>query len=96
MTVTAALLALGAIARITRFLTSDVLFDPVRDRIERRFGSDSRICYLLSCPWCASIWVAAGVSWVAAAAGAITWAESVPFALLTSYMYGLLAQHLDD
>ena len=96
MTVTTALLAVGAVARITRFLNSDTLFDPIRNRIDLRCGQDSYISYLLACAWCASIWVSALVTTAAFAFGDSAWFQAPAFALSASYLYGLLAQHLDD
>lgn len=53
----AALLGFAIVARVTRFLNSDYLFEPVRDRIEG-WNKRGKIFYLITCPWCASIWVA--------------------------------------
>jgi hypothetical protein len=52
------LLTLGAVLRIVRFLNADVLAEPFRAWVERTFGVDSKPAYLVTCPWCASIWVA--------------------------------------
>lgn len=54
------LLAALATYRITRFVTADALFEPVRERLET-FCEDRgwhRGTYLLNCDWCLSIWVA--------------------------------------
>ena len=54
------LLAALATYRITRFITADALFEPVRERLEG-FCEDRgwhRAVYLLNCDWCLSIWVA--------------------------------------
>jgi hypothetical protein len=96
MSVSVFLLALGAVARLTRLLNSDVLAAPFRTRVERRFGSGSRVAYLMTCPWCASIWIAPPVVAAAAALGG-TWWFTFPAACLTvSYVYGLTASLLDD
>lgn len=57
----AAVLGYLIVARITRFLNSDYLAADFRAWVFRRFG-DSRTYYLVTCPWCASIWVALPVS----------------------------------
>ena len=90
------LLALGLTLRVTRFLNSDVLFEPVRDWIDERFGEASKIAYLISCPWCASIYVAA-----AAMAAAYLIGETPAFLLVAaaasaSYLTGLISINLDD
>jgi hypothetical protein len=61
-----------AVARVTGFLTTDRLLENVRYTLIRRWcGSDPEVdCksgwpYLLTCPWCMSIWVAppAAIIW---------------------------------
>lgn len=49
-----------AVTRITRLLTTDTIFSPLRDWVWRRFGNPgvSRIGYLFTCNWCTSIYVA--------------------------------------
>lgn len=90
------ILALGAIFRITRFVNSDTLFQPVRDRVDDAFGPDSRPAYLLSCAWCASIWVALLVTLSGALAGdTVVW-KLIAFALTASYVYGVASQRLDS
>lgn len=55
---TFALLTLGT-HRITRFLVEDYLFDPIRQRIWKKWNpADSKIGYLFTCYWCTSIWAA--------------------------------------
>ncbi len=45
--------------RITRFLVEDYLFDPIRQRIWRKWNpGESKIGYLFTCYWCTSIWAA--------------------------------------
>lgn len=58
------IIALGvlATARITRFITVDKLAQPMRGWVVRKLGPDSQLVYLLHCPWCMSIWVAAAVT----------------------------------
>lgn len=60
MTYLHAILAAFATYRVTRFVTADALFDPVRDRLEDIFAKRNldRLAYLISCDWCLSIWVA--------------------------------------
>jgi len=47
--------------RATRLITTDT-FPPcerLRAIVERRYGEDSSITYLISCPWCMSVWLGA-------------------------------------
>lgn len=95
MTVTAFLLALGAVARITRFINSDTLVEPVRRKVLRRYGPESWWYTLITCPWCMSVWVAAAVTplaWI----GARSPVFLLPaMALSMSYLYAIVTMHLD-
>jgi Protein of unknown function (DUF1360) len=62
-----------AVARITRLVVEDrVPFGPMRERIRAHYlreqdsaagpgEPDPYLVELLECPWCASVWIAAGV-----------------------------------
>lgn len=54
------LLAALATYRLTRFITADALFEPVRERLEGLCEDRGwhRGTYLLNCDWCLSIWLA--------------------------------------
>lgn len=82
-----------AIARVTRFVTDDRVFNRPRGAVARWLdvrGWDE-MAYLIFCPWCMSVYVGA------AAAGAwYAWGETMPFmavtlALAASYVTGFLA-----
>lgn len=92
------LLAVVAVVRVTRFVNLDVLFEPVRAWVEGRFGADSKVAYLLSCPWCASIWVAAVVMPAAylAAGHAFTPFEVGASVLVASYAAGVADRFLES
>lgn len=86
-----------ATARVTRFITRDVLFEAPRNAVvswlmrKEDSAVRAKIAYLIVCDWCASVYVGA------AGAGAwYTWGETMPFmaislALAASYVTGLLA-----
>lgn len=87
-----------AVARVTRLITSDVLFDAPRIRVIHDIlkgnpeGSvRTALAYLVTCNWCSSIYVGA------AGAGAwYAWGETMPFMVITaalaaSYATGFLA-----
>lgn len=97
MTVSLVLMTL-AVARVTRLITTDVLFDAPRGALARAVlrsnpeGSvRTALAYLLTCTWCASVYVGA------AGAGAwYAWGETMPFMVITaalaaSYVTGFLA-----
>jgi hypothetical protein len=74
-----ALLAVGALAvhRLTRLVIEDEVTSPVRARIRRwSDGTAERpahpaVSYFLTCPWCVSVWVAAGWATLTATAPAV-------------------------
>ena len=95
-------LVLLAVARVTRLITTDALFETPRsavvtwlvmggEQVPRTSGLRSKMAYLIVCDWCTSMYVAA------AAAGAWwAWGETMPFmvvcvALSASYVTGFLA-----
>lgn len=85
------LLAVLATARLTRLVTADYIVQPIRNRIERKLGDDSKIVYLITCDWCASFWIAAPVALVT-----ILWGDTVGvqvglLALAASQITGMLA-----
>lgn len=100
-----ALLGFAIVARVTRFLNSDYLFAPARDWLERATWSPSRgeggkLYYLITCPWCASIWIAAPVA--ALAVWTLSPYDGWPAVWLFgglwlgySWLYGLAASTLD-
>jgi hypothetical protein len=47
-----------AIYRITRLITTDVIFNKYRTRIWQKYPIHrDGLGYLITCPWCMSIWV---------------------------------------
>lgn len=55
-----------AVARLTRLLVEDRLTVSWRQWTVKRFGTESLAAYLVHCPWCMSIWIAAPIMPVAA------------------------------
>lgn len=95
---TVVLLTVLAVARVTRFVTQDVLFEEPRRWVLQKLINPGRaravrdkIAYLIVCDWCTSIYVGA------AAAGAYAaWHGTMPFMVVTlalsaSYVTGFLA-----
>lgn len=46
--------------RVTRLLVADQILHPIRARIVLRLGPDQWFAYLITCPWCTSVWIGAG------------------------------------
>jgi alkylhydroperoxidase family enzyme len=83
-------LAVGALAvhRLTRLITEDSITEPLRRPVlEDR--PDSRLADFLTCPWCVSVWVAAG--WLALTAAAPRIARPLGAVLAWSTAAGLLS-----
>ncbi|MEU0004285.1 hypothetical protein ABZ079_08270 [Streptomyces sp. NPDC006314] len=95
MNLTAFLLALGATCRITRFLTKDTLAAGLRSQVADRFGDDSKAAYLVSCGWCASVWVATAMTVYALALADNAWFKVPAIALSLSYLAGVASRWLD-
>lgn len=62
MSITYPLIVALAVGRITRLITGDFIFLKPRRWVQARV-SDS-LAYLVGCPWCASIYVAAALVWI--------------------------------
>lgn len=89
------ILAALATARVTRLVTGDKLTERPRlwalTHVVRRRGDESLLAYLITCPWCVSVYAGTGL-----AAGWWLWGESRWFtaavaALAFSYATGWLA-----
>ena len=54
--------------RVTLVLTTDVVMEPVRERIWKKWPPSTYFGYFWTCNWCAGTWVAAlfTVSWLIA------------------------------
>lgn len=81
MTTLTLLLAALATARITRLITADILTEAPRDTVIDwlTFRGHGKVAYLLSCPWCASMYVGAGL-----AAAWYAWGDTRVFAAITA------------
>lgn len=95
MTLGIFLLCLGATARITRLITDDRLTSPVRARAIRRYGPDHPLPYWLSCPWCASPYIAATAYTLGWFYGHTPVFVIATAALTASYLIGTASTHLD-
>lgn len=85
------LLILGATARLTRLITTDVLLAGLRHRVEYRFGDSSLPAYLITCTWCMGLWIGTCVTAVAVLTHANGLFVLPAVVLTTSYLVGLLS-----
>lgn len=51
-------LAVDALAawRVTHFVTADKLTEPAREAVMAKFGTESGLGYLVTCPWCVGMY----------------------------------------
>ena len=49
--------------RLTKLVIDDYITEPLREKVYEKFGDpeDSKISYLVTCPWCVSIYAGAAV-----------------------------------
>ena len=92
MDVLSLLLTLLATSRITRLVTDDMITERPRTWVLSKLHPDHLPAYLVTCPWCVSVYAgaAAGTAWWA-------WGDTRVFtaavgALAASYVAGFLAQ----
>lgn len=89
------LLALGATARLTRLVTSDVITERLRLRVvnagRHRVGLSDKILHFITCPWCVSMWIAAPVAVAFLWAGGSYWFLAPALVLTLSHVTGLFA-----
>lgn len=91
------ILTLLAVARVTRFITTDALFDGPRVRVltmlmnQGRFRTlRDKVAYLIVCDWCSSVYVGAAAAGAYAAWHGTMAYEITVMALSASYITGLL------
>lgn len=93
------IIGLLATYRLTLLVTADELTAGPRDwltgtleaRAERRGRDESKLAYLLSCPWCASVWISFPVAWSGWQYGHEPWWFIPAWALTASAVTGILA-----
>lgn len=51
----------AATTRLTRLIVEDEITRELREWVEERTGSDSKLTYLVNCPYCVSVWAGAAV-----------------------------------
>jgi hypothetical protein len=54
------ILALASI-RLTRLVTIDIIFEPIRERIWKKFPPHYGFGYLFTCSWCMGLWASASL-----------------------------------
>lgn len=101
----AVVVAALAVARLARLAVVDEIAAPARNAVLRRLDAENafhlKIAYLLSCQWCAAVWVAgpaaaAVAAWPAYLLEATPTAGRLVWVLLTVLALGQVAGMLSD
>lgn len=87
------IVTIGAVMRLTRLVTADFLTGPIRDRLIDRWGEEAKRSYLVTCDYCASIYVGPPV-----VAAAVLWPTNRVIiigliSLTASFIAGMVAAH---
>lgn len=86
----------GALAtyRLTKLVNEDKLTEDLRQRVVDHFGelNDSKVSYLVHCPWCVSIYAGAAVAFVDTMFPNSRVAKAALAALAFSAVTGIMAE----
>ena len=85
-----------AVARLTRLVNADIILDPLRVAVARRYGTDSTLSYFLGCPWCVGLWLSLLLAIPVVAFLGWSWWTLIPVGLACSHLVGLLAPLASD
>jgi len=61
MTFGSAIVSVLATKRLTTLVTQDEVARPLREEVQKRFGTTTGIGYLVECPRCVSVWAGLAV-----------------------------------
>lgn len=89
------IVAVLAVARLTRLIVEDRIMVWFKQWVVRKFGENSLPSYFVHCPWCVSIWFAAVVMPIAVA-WPNRWVLGVLAIPAASYLTGVAATKLED
>lgn len=79
--------------RVTKLVVEDVVTQPLRQKIfDKKAPTEDSWTYIFTCPWCASIWIGAGI--VAARTVAPKAWDPVARLLALSSATGLIAERI--
>ena len=80
--------------RLSRLLTTDTIFEFLREAVWKRKPPHTAIGYLFTCNWCMSIWFGSLVTISYTIVPSVTFVASLPLAL--SAVAGLISTRLDN
>lgn len=82
-----------ATSRLTRLLTTDLIFEPMREKIWKKYPPSTKFGYLFTCNWCMSIWAALLLILLFIALPLIAYVVSLVLSI--SAIVGFVASRLD-
>lgn len=93
------LLIFPATARLTKLINEDKITEPLRDFLHRKFprkpdNTPSQVGYLITCPWCMSMW--AGTALTVLSLTCPKASKAVNLTLAASYFTGFMAEKMED
>lgn len=81
-----------ALTRLTKLVNDDVITDPFRSRLARRFNSTHpTLVYFVECPWCVSVWLGAATAPLVTEVLGLPWYFMVLLTLAGSEITGLIS-----
>lgn len=99
MSIVVLLLMIGATARLTHLVTTDLVSEPFRRWVENfeldHWGPEGlSLSTLLSCPWCIGFWISCAVGALTWWLGDYGWLQFIWAALSCSYVVGYVEEKL--
>lgn len=85
-----------AVARLTRMVNADIILDPVRVAVARRYGADGTLSYFLACPWCVGMWLSLLLAIPTIVVLGWSWWALIPVGLACSHLVGVAAPLASD
>jgi hypothetical protein len=80
--------------RITRFITSDTIFEPIREKIWKKYPPNTKLGYLITCSWCSGFWASVFIVMLYLLAQPVAYVVSLILSI--SVLVGLVATKLDN
>jgi hypothetical protein len=79
--------------RLTRLLTTDVIFESLREKVWKKFPPSTKFGYLFTCNWCMSIWTSFALIGLFLVVPMIAYVVSLVLSI--SAIVGVIASRLD-
>ena len=79
--------------RLTRLLVIDVIFEPVREKVWKKFPPSTKFGYVFTCMWCMSIWATLSLILLALVVPPLAYVVSLVLSI--SAIVGVIAERLD-